>query len=112
MTEEGACYLTRYDGGIRLVVKAKPGSSRARPPRLVALAEGQQAVEIAVAAIAEDGKANAALLAEVARLFGVKKKDVSLKVGASSRHKLVDVAGDPDLLASVAHKRIGSLPPR
>ncbi len=39
-----------------------------------------------------DGKANAELLALVARHFGVRKAAVSIKAGASARHKRVSVA--------------------
>lgn len=41
-----------------------------------------------------DGRANAELLALVARRFGVAKAAVSIRAGASSRLKLVSVASE------------------
>jgi uncharacterized protein len=42
---------------------------------------------------AEDGRATAAALAMVAAAFGVRRHAVTLLAGASSRTKIVDVAG-------------------
>ena len=41
-----------------------------------------------------DGKANAELIALVARHFGVRKSAVGIKAGAGGRLKLVTVQGD------------------
>jgi uncharacterized protein (TIGR00251 family) len=42
-----------------------------------------------------DGKANEELLALVAKHFGCRKSDVSIKSGGSSRTKLVQIEGLP-----------------
>jgi uncharacterized protein (TIGR00251 family) len=86
--------LSRYAYGLRLTVKAKPGSSRTRPPRIVPLAGGGHAVEIAVAAPPEDGKANKALLAFLASAIGLKKSALSVKTGATGRFKVIEINGD------------------
>ena len=49
-----------------------------------------------------DGKANEELLALVARHFGCRKSDVSLKSGASARTKLVRIEGPSPALQNVA----------
>ena len=41
-----------------------------------------------------DGKANEELIALVAKHFGCRKADVSIKSGGSSRTKLVQIAGN------------------
>jgi uncharacterized protein YggU (UPF0235/DUF167 family) len=84
--------------GLRLSVKAKPGISDHRPPKVVDVGEGKLAVEIAVAAVAEDGKANKAILEAIAEGLGVKKGDVSLKTGASGKLKIIDVRGEHEVL--------------
>lgn len=89
-----------YEGGVRLVIKAKPGASRPRPPRIVDLAEGKRAVEVAVASVAEDGKANKAILEALAKEIGIKKNILDIKVGASGRVKVVEIHGDKDLLGA------------
>ena len=49
-----------------------------------------------------DGKATEAALAAVAGAFGVRRGDVTLVSGASSRTKVIDVAaGDPRILADL-----------
>lgn len=80
--------------GVRVAVKAKPNSSRARAVRIVDVGEGDFALEIAVAAPPEDGKANKSLQERLAALCGVRKAAVSLVSGAASRHKVFKVIGD------------------
>jgi len=87
-----------FEDGIRLSVRARPGLSRTREIRLVDVGEGKQAIEIAVAAAAQDGKANKAIIEEIARWLGVKKRDVSLKSGQTSRLKIIEISGEPSLL--------------
>jgi uncharacterized protein YggU (UPF0235/DUF167 family) len=51
------------------------------------------ALVVRVSARAVDGKATAAALAAVAKAFGVRPQAVVLVSGATSRMKIVDVAG-------------------
>jgi len=92
--------LSLYENGVRLVVKAKPGSSRSRSPKIVDLADGKHAVEIAVSSVAEDGKANKAILEALAKEIGLKKNSLTLKVGSSGRIKIIEIEGDRDSLAA------------
>jgi hypothetical protein len=48
---------------------------------------------VAVTARAADGKATEAALRAVAEAFGVRRGDVSLVTGATSRDKVVDIGG-------------------
>jgi hypothetical protein len=97
-SENFADVFSSFENGIRLIVKAKPGASRPRAPRLVALADGKRAVEIAVAAIAEDGKANKAIIERLAIETGFKKGDMAIKTGTSGRLKLVEIRGERAVL--------------
>ncbi|MGE3693306.1 MAG: DUF167 domain-containing protein [Novosphingobium sp.] len=67
----------------RVAVRATPGASR----EAVTIAEGRLTVH--VRAIAEGGKANAAVLALVAKAAGVAPSRVTLLRGAGSREKLL-----------------------
>ena len=49
-----------------------------------------------------EGAANAALIALVAGTFGVAKREVALKSGATGRHKRISIRGDPQALAQRA----------
>jgi uncharacterized protein YggU (UPF0235/DUF167 family) len=51
--------------------------------------------------VPEDGAANAALLALVAKTFHVAKSAVTLQRGATQRVKQVHIAGDADALAAI-----------
>jgi uncharacterized protein (TIGR00251 family) len=61
---------------------------------------GQIALKARVAAPPEDGKANAALIGLLARTLDVRKSDVRIARGASSRLKAIEVEGDESLLAA------------
>ena len=67
-----------------LQIKVKPNS---RVEELVALDDGS--FEARVKAPPVDGKANAALIALVAKHFGLRKAQVNIKSGASGRLKLL-----------------------
>lgn len=70
-----------------LKVKTKPGS---RVDDLIELGDGTWQARVKAPPV--DGKANEALIALVAAHFGVRKSQVSIKSGASSRLKLVSIA--------------------
>ena len=61
-----------------------------------------------LAAAPVDGAANEALVALVARAFGVAKRDVALVAGATARLKRLTVRGDPLALAEIAASLYGS----
>jgi len=85
--------------GLRLAVRLTPKASAARIIGLAREADGGVALKVAVTAPPEAGKANDALLGLVAKLLDVRRRDVTLALGATSRRKLVHVAGDPAALA-------------
>ncbi|MEY2634804.1 MAG: hypothetical protein RIS75_744 [Actinomycetota bacterium] len=76
---------------IRVPIRVRPGAGRHKvggsagdPPRLL----------VAVCSQAVDGKATEAALSAVAEAVGVKRRDVSLVSGTTSRDKLVEIQGD------------------
>jgi uncharacterized protein (TIGR00251 family) len=71
---------------VRLTVRAKP---RAKKSQIVR-AEGL-IVEVSLAAPPVDGAANEELIALLAEVLGVRKRDLRLVLGASSRDKVVEV---------------------
>lgn len=71
-----------------LQIKVKPGS---RVDELIELGDGTWQARVKAPPV--DGKANEALIALVATHFGVRKAQVSIKSGASSRLKRVSIAG-------------------
>lgn len=85
----------------RLAVRVQPG---ARRNALVdRLANGEW--KLAVSAPPEDGRANEAVIELLAELLGVKRRQVVVTRGASSRSKTIEVS---DLDAAVAEQRLGA----
>jgi uncharacterized protein YggU (UPF0235/DUF167 family) len=73
---------------VRVTIWVRPGSAR---PGVGGEHDG--ALVVRVSARAVDGKATAAALGAVAAAFGVRQHAVTLVSGATSRTKIVDVAG-------------------
>lgn len=69
-----------------LQIKVKP---HARASTLVAQADGSWLAQLNAPPV--DGQANEALIALVARHFGVRRAQVRIKSGASSRNKRVQI---------------------
>jgi len=73
---------------MRVTIRVRPGSART-----VAGGEHGGALVVRVTAPAVDGRATEAALTAVAGAFGVRRREVTLISGATSRTKVVDVAG-------------------
>jgi uncharacterized protein (TIGR00251 family) len=61
---------------------------------------GQTALKARVAAPPEDGKANTALIDLLARALDVRKADVRIASGTTSRLKTIEIDGDEKLLSA------------
>ena len=73
----------------------KVGGTAGNPPRLV----------VAVQAPAVDGKANSAILKELAKAFGLRSRDFTILSGEISRDKRIQVTGDSEAI-SVRYKEL------
>ena len=85
---------------IRVVVRVTPRAGRDAFEGLRTDGKGKPVLNARVAAAAEDGKANASLVALVAREFGVPKSAVTIVRGAAARLKQVAIRGDCRALAA------------
>jgi hypothetical protein len=74
---------------VRVAVHVQPRASRN-----AILGWHGEALKVALTAPPVDGEANAALQAYLAKALGLKKAQVTLVQGQSSRHKLVDLGMD------------------
>jgi hypothetical protein len=75
----------------RIEVKVKPQS---RLSELLPPTDDSATWQAHIKSAPVDGKANAELIALVAKHFHCRKADVSIKLGGSSRTKWVDIAVD------------------
>lgn len=79
--------------GVRLRLKVTPKAKHASIGGLQPEADGGVALKVAVTAAPEDGKANAAVIAILAKEWGVAKTAFSVVAGATDRRKLVEIRG-------------------
>jgi uncharacterized protein len=78
--------------GVTFAVRVQPGAKKTTITGVYS--EGESAaVRLAVAAPPIDGRANEAVGAFFAELFGVGRSQVSILYGESSRNKVIRVAG-------------------
>ena len=87
---------------MRVAIRVKPGSARPK----VGGRHGD-AIVVAVSPRAVDGKATEAALRAVADAFGVRRRDVTLVTGATSRDKVVEIAADPAAVGTCRDMLLG-----
>lgn len=80
--------ITERPFGCRLSVHVRPRSSRTA---ILGVREG--ALDVALTAPPADGAANTELLAALAKALDVRRGDLAIAVGMSSRNKVIDVNG-------------------
>lgn len=86
--------FTAEPGGVRLAVRLTPRASRDAFAGLAADADGRQVLLIRLSAPPVEGAANRALVAFLADALGLRKADVMIRAGETSRQKLLHVQGD------------------
>jgi uncharacterized protein (TIGR00251 family) len=93
--------LGAQDEGLILPVRAQP---RARKPGI--LGEQAGALKVAVTAPPEDGRANKALVEALAEALGIRRSQVELLSGATSRDKRFLIRG---VARAVLEQRLSGL---
>ena len=86
---------------IRLTVKVTPKASADRVQGWASDEEGGQVLKIAVTAVPEDGKANKAVIALLAKRLKLPKSAITIAAGETSRRKTLLIDGDEALLAQL-----------
>ncbi|MGE0422986.1 MAG: DUF167 family protein [Reyranellaceae bacterium] len=92
-------FWTATQDGVRLRLKVRPQGRRTGIEGVVADRDGE-VLSVSVTAAPEDGKANAAVVALLAKALGVAKSAISVTQGATARRKTLHVAGDSTALAA------------
>ena len=80
--------------GLSVTVKVTPKASRNAVTGLARDADGAAWLTVAVTAAPENGKANAALIKLLAKEWRLAKSAITVASGATSRHKMLHIAGD------------------
>ncbi len=84
--------------GVTLAVRLTPKASADRIQGLAEDAGGGTVVKAAVTAPPEKGKANAALIKLLAKACSLPKTSLTVISGATDRHKVLHIDGDPAAL--------------
>mgnify|MGYP001197272055 CR=1 FL=1 len=92
---ESPDWLSKRPDGVTVEVKAVP---RSRRTQAVGIQDGRLRVQIA--APPHDGRSNAALCAYLAGAAGLRPQAASVRRGSGGARKLIELAGDPDLIAA------------
>jgi hypothetical protein len=86
--------------GVRIRLKVTPKAKRSQFGGLLDEPDGGKALKVSVTTAPEDGKANVAVIALLAKEWGVAKSAISVVSGATDRRKLVEIRGpSQELLA-------------
>ncbi len=93
--------------GVVVRVRVTPKSSREGVDGLEATADGA-ALKVRVRAVPEDGAANTAVTALLAKWLGLPKSSVELVAGGKSRVKTLAVRGDPADLEKALAERLSA----
>ena len=81
-------------GGVLLSLRVTPKSSLDRITGLHCAADGSQSLAVKVRAPPDKGKANAAVIALLAKAAGLPKSALSIVAGETDRHKTILVSGN------------------
>ena len=91
------------EAGLILHLRVTPNAGRDTIEGIESRDDGTSVLRIRVRAVPDKGKANAAVIALLAKALGVPKTAMSVTSGETSRMKTVAVAGDaPGLVARLA----------
>lgn len=85
--------LRRVADGVRVTLRVAPGARREGIGDLVPTVDGGVALKVSVTAVAEDGRANEAVLRLLARTWKLPRRALTLVMGAADRTKVVHIAG-------------------
>lgn len=88
-------------GGAELRVRAQPGASKDAIEGVGADAGGVAFLKVRVRAVAEKGKANAAVEQLLARALSLPKSAVSVEKGETQRIKTVRISTDASIAAAL-----------
>jgi len=99
------------DGAIQFAIRVSPRSSRQAVEGIVKDADGAKLLKIAVNAPPDDGKANQAVLALLARTIGIARSRLSLVSGATARKKVIKLDAVDAALLTRLNDWINTLEP-
>nr|WP_295888258.1 DUF167 family protein [uncultured Devosia sp.] len=99
MSQQPKCYRLS-PAGLSLFVRVTPNANRDAVEGIEIRDDGTAVLRVRVRAVPDKGKANASVVALLAKALGVPKSAISVASGETARLKTLDVAGDGEVLAT------------
>ena len=81
---------------IRLSIRLTPNGGRDAIDGVAIDADGNPHLKARVSVVPEDGKANKALIALLAKILRISKSSISIAFGDTARKKILRIDGDPE----------------
>ncbi|APG86118.1 DUF167 domain-containing protein [Sinorhizobium americanum] len=97
--------LTGFGDHARLTVRLTPNGGRDAIDGLETAADGEEHLKVRVRAVPEKGRANQALIALLAKSFGIARNRIALISGDTQRKKILRIEADPEAI----QKRLSEL---
>ena len=85
--------------GLTLNIRVTPNAGPDRIEGLETRSDGTAVLRIRLSAVPEKGKANAALIALLAKSLNVSKSSIRIAIGETGRLKVVEITGPGAILA-------------
>lgn len=85
-----------FAGHLRLAVRLTPNGGRDAIDGIELDADGHAFLKARVTAVPENGKANKALIALLAKKAGIAKSTITILSGDTARKKILRIDGDPE----------------
>lgn len=85
---------TAMENGVRLALRLTPRASRNGVDGVAEDAEGRPVLRLRLVAPPVEGAANKALIAFLAKTLSLRKADITIRSGETSRVKILHLAGD------------------
>lgn len=82
------------EGGVRLALRLTPRASKNGVDGVIQDAEGRLLLKLRLVAPPVEGAANEALIAFLAKALCLRKADITIRSGETSRVKILHLAGD------------------
>lgn len=95
---------------MRIGIRLTPRGRADRIEGIIATAKGDRVLKVSVTAPPAENRANEALLRLLAREWRVPGRALAIVAGATSRDKVVQIAGDPATLLARIGAAIAALP--
>lgn len=84
--------------GVSFLIKVTANAKKNQIGDILLNEKGEKVLKVMVIQVAEKGKANLAVIALLAKSFGLNKTQINLQQGLTSKYKMVHIKGEAKIL--------------